>query len=307
MSLSLSQTRTSRDLSRILGVLLLVLLVLVPGVQAYSYTITNSPLYPHTTYFFNKSYAISYDASPLGEKINRVYFSVPRNSRIDFTLYYGSSSTVTGYIESHGTGVIGERTETTVSLGSDSKTYNYLDVTPTFEIDLAGYAKDSDNSTRQGFLLYSYSYGTLDNNLAAFYEVPDLPANTIYKVTGSSSVPFDAQVLTGSAHDVTSGVSDNPIDTGIKWVNFALSLGGYVMEMGLSMLYVLKFLFIDNLLLTVSLYLGISMAYTATTSKNIFMFFKKFISDQTKFINFLMGLWDVFISIISNFRAIFRI
>lgn len=299
----------------VLLALLLVAGMIVSPVSAGKYTLTNMPLYEKTNVNYLAVYNMSHDATKDGMKIALMQFTIPTESRVDFTIYYGNGSSVSGYSENHKIidAWLVSQTVATVSLDGTSKEYTYIDTQPFYDFNLAGYAVERDtldftNTTAPaGFLVYSLNYGALDNDLAVFYEVDNPAINTIYQIDASCTKPFDMFVTMGSPADVAGGVSKGPIDELWAWLNYALGIASFVFGFVTGLFGWIKFFFIDNLLMTVSLYLAITMAYAAATSRNIFMFYRKFFNDQRKLFEFIFGLWRVLIEIISSFRGIFRI
>jgi hypothetical protein len=65
----------------------------------------------------------------------------------------------------------------------------------------------------------------------------------------------------------------------------------------LNLIWWLKFLFFDNLLLIFLLYFTGSMAYAANTSKNIFVFYKTWFRQQIAFFNFVANSFSTVINI----------
>jgi hypothetical protein len=299
----------------ILLALLIIAGMIVSPVSAGKYTLTNMPLYDKTNVDYKGVYNMSHDATKDGMKIALMQFTIPTESRVDFTIYYGNGSSVSGYSENHKIvdAWLVSQTVATVSLDGTSKEYTYIDTQPFYDFNLAGYAVERDtldftNTTAPaGFLVYSLNYGALDNDLAVFYEVDNPAINTIYRIDASCTKPFDMFVTMGSPEDVAGGVSKGPIDEVWAWLNYALGIASFVFGFVTGLFGWIKFFFIDNLVMTVSLYLAITMAYAAATSKNIFMFYRKFFSDQRKLFEFIFGLWRVLIEIVSSFRGIFRI
>lgn len=289
--------------------------MIVSPVSAGKYTLTNMPLYDKTNVDYKGVYNMSHDATKDGMKIALMQFTIPTESRVDFTIYYGNGSSVSGYSENHKIvdAWLVSQTVATVSLDGTSKEYTYIDTQPFYDFNLAGYAVERDtldftNTTAPaGFLVYSLNYGALDNDLAVFYEVDNPAINTIYRIDASCTKPFDMFVTMGSPEDVAGGVSKGPIDEVWAWLNYALGIASFVFGFVTGLFGWIKFFFIDNLVMTVSLYLAITMAYAAATSRNIFMFYRKFFSDQRKLFEFIFGLWRVLIEIVSSFRGIFRI
>jgi hypothetical protein len=281
------------------------LIITVPAVDAAQYSMTTFPSANTTTLRGEEVTTYTHDASTEGMKIAQVYFTVPTDSQVDFTLYYGTGSTVSGSMENHHLNPL--QTSTTVTLGGNSSEYSYFDVNYFYDIDLAGYAREVNNTENAGFIVSSDSYGMMDNDLAAFYPVDNIQRNLIYKIVATGTKPFTLEIIDQEPADLQSGVSQTPLGQITAWVNFALGLGSMLIGIVSGLFAWLKFFFIDNLLMTVSLYLAITMAYAAATSKNIFRFFGKFFNDQRKLFEFILGLWRVLIEIISSFRGIFRI
>ena len=60
-----------------------------------------------------------------------------------------------------------------------------------------------------------------------------------------------------------------------EWINFAIAIAGLVFGFVLMIVGLIKFFFIDNLLLVVALWLGVTMAYSAISTRNIFQFYHK--------------------------------
>lgn len=293
-----------------LGICLAVMMVMcmiASPVSAASYTLTGVPILYKDKIDVNYQGVseVTHDASETGRKIALIQFTIPSESTVSFTLYYGNDSTVSGSSENHHVDLT--RTSSTVTLGGDSMTYTYIDTQPFYDFNLAGYARDADNSSRNGFLIYSLNYGALDNNLAAFYEVANPGQNTIYKITATGTKNFDMYITDANPADVSAGASKSIVDVIADWINFAIGIAFLVYDVVTGLFYWLKFFFVDNLGMTIALYLSISMAYSASTSKNIFQFFKKFFSDQRKLFEFILGLWRLLVEVVATFRGIFRI
>jgi hypothetical protein len=197
-------------------------------------------------------------------------------------------------------------TESTIIFNGVSKSYSYGDVQPLFDFDIAGYGVDNDNEAT-GFLVYDGGFGGYDNDLAVFFPVSDIGTNLIYRVDASGPQTFSLYINHGLAEDVAGVVKTGIVETVNDWIQLAIGIAFLVKDLVWGLLEWVKFFFIDNLLMTVSLYLAISMAYSAGTSKNIFEFLGKFFNDQRKLFEFILGLWKTLIEIISSFRGIFRI
>ena len=303
-------------------ILLMVLMsaMVAPALAADYNTVAVLPflMSDRTTQDYLAVTSVSHDASTAGKKIALIQVSLPRDSTISFTLYYGNNSQVSGSMSAAAAGAIGERTTTTVSIGGDTKTYTFLDTQPVYDVNLIGYATrgnwyDVLNVTQQesGFLVYSIDYAKYDNDLAAFYEVSNPGQNTIYKITMTGTRPFQAFVTTASAKDVEAQVAANPIKEAVRqagdWISFAIQIGATIYDLGVSTFYWLKFFFWDNIILTIALYIALTGAIAMNQSKDVFAAIGKFFKYQKTLFEFIIGMWQKLIDMIATFRGIFRI
>jgi hypothetical protein len=251
---------------------------------------------------------ITFDKSTEDKAITLIHFKVIQDHQVDFTIYYGTGTAVSGSASNSWNWSVIPPTTTTSSITFDgiTKSYNYFDTNPSWDYYLSGYARNNEDNTT-GLIVYNAGYGSFDNDLAVFKAVPNLAVNLIYRVDLSSDVPFDVDISYGTKSEVAKSVSKSIIDIAWDWMNYAIQIALFVYGLVVSLFYWLKFFFVDNLLMTVSLYLSITMAYSACTSRNIFKFFGKFFNDQRKLFEFIIGLWRGLIEIISSFRGIFRL
>jgi len=290
--------------------------MIVSPVCAASYTLTGyqefNVLDVQKAYFTNVQ-NLTFDKSAEDKAITLIHFKVPQDHQIDFTIYYGTGTTATGYAKNEGNLVIWPLTTTTstINFNGETKSYDYFDTNPSWDYYLSGYARNNtDNQT--GLIVYNAGYGGFDNDLAVFKPVSNLAVNLIYRVDLSSDTVFDVDISYGSKEDVASSVSKSILDIAWEWINFAIGLSATVLGFVLMLLAIIRFFFIDNLLLTIGLYIGVSMAYSAISSVtsrgfDIFRFYKKFIGFQRSMFNFMMEIWNYLIQIIASFRGIFRI
>lgn len=112
-------------------------------------------------------------------------------------------------------------------------------------------------------------------------------------ITDEVLVPYD---LAGSSLSPTQkgmGLDDlwNILNT--VWTTFE------------AIIYWLKFLFVDNLVLVVVLYFTGTMAYAANTSRNIFIFYKTWFKQQAAMFRFITEMFTtVYTFIIAAFNAV---
>jgi len=125
-------------------------------------------------------------------------------------------------------------------------------------------------------------------------------------------VPFEADISYAPSSDVAASVNKGPIETALDFINFGIGIAATLLGFVLMIFGIIKFFFIDNLLLTLALYISVTMAYSAVSSVgskgfDIWKFYKKFFGLQRSLMNFMVELWNYLIQIISSFRGIFRI
>jgi len=251
----------------------------------------------------------SVDVSPDGLAFKRIMFDVPTGTTVDFTLYYGNGTTVTGSCSYNNDGFFQQYSE--VELDGVTKGHSYTGFEEVGRIDIVGYARNwtTDTEYVHGFVIYDtlYSLSLPQPENYVFYEVDSLEDNVIYRFDMTSNNPVQIDYYTDTREKVGEAAVTTPLQAVNEWVNFALMIAKNLLDVVGTLFYWLKFFFFDNLGMTVALYLSITMAYAAATSKNIFKFFGKFFNDQRKLFEFIIGLWRSLIEIISSFRGIFRI
>lgn len=71
-----------------------------------------------------------------------------------------------------------------------------------------------------------------------------------------------------------------------------------------SLMYWLKLLFVDNLIMTISLYVMGTMAYYINTSKNIFVFYTRYFKSLSTLYNFIANMFSLTIGIVTQVAAI---
>ena len=290
---------------------LVLLGMIVSPVCAASYTLTGYQEF--NVFDVQKDEAtnilnLTFDKSNDDKAITLIHFKVPMDHTVYFTLYYGTGNTVSGSAKTAwNTSLLPLQTTTSsITFNGETKEYSYLDTNPEYDYFLSGYARSNENN-ETGLIVYNAGYGSFDNELAVFMPVSNIAANLIYKVDLSCDVPFDADISYGTASEVAQSVSKSVIDVAWDWINLALALGGTLLGFVLMLIGLIKFFFVDNLLLVIALWLGVTMAYSAISTRNIFQFYTKFFRYQRALLDFMVQLWNYLIQIISSFRGIFRI
>lgn len=289
-----------------------VLCLLLVSCADAGYVITNYPLYTKNNTNFENVNTVSFDATQINQRIALIQMTVPMGSYVNFTIYYGMGKTITGSSYSHIISVIPWiRTQTIIELNGSQNSYDYLDQQPYYDFELAGYARD-DTTKQTGFLVYDLGYGTFDNDLAVFSPVNNIGQNTIYRIDASGSNPFSIFITSGSREDVSKGASQGLLDaalTGINdWVQLATTIASDVYNFVIALMYWIKFFFIDNLGLTVSLYMALTLGFAARANPGKpDKILRTWFSDQRKLYQFIIETWNFLVNIIGTFRGIFRI
>lgn len=137
----------------ILLAILVLLGMIVSPVCAGNYTPRgNLDFWKTTTQeYFTYGTSYTYNAAEIGDRISLIQFTVDTGQYVNFTLYYGVGSTISGSAENHltGIGLCGflpcPVTQSTIIFNGVSKSYSYGDVQPLFDFDIAGYGVDNDN------------------------------------------------------------------------------------------------------------------------------------------------------------------
>jgi hypothetical protein len=159
-----------------------------------------------------------------------------------------------------------------------------------------------------GFLLYHIQ--ALGSNYETYYEVSGFDGNLITSVEITSTKEIDVLIVS------------SPVDVALKdakytsysadqlasdWIAFAVGIASFVFGTVYTLFTWIKFFFVDNLLMTVSLYLALTMAYSFGRAKNMEQGLRKFFKFQRSFFEFILSLWNYLVQILASFRGIFRI
>jgi hypothetical protein len=291
--------------------LLIAVCVIVSPVSA-TYTITGDipgiPILNEAVKdYYTNVQTLSFATNTTGHAINLIHFKVPTGNYVNFSLHYGTGQTVSGSAENHLTSVIPPTTLAYINFNGETQQYSYWDTNPEFDYNLAGYARE-DSTNTSGFIVYHAGYGGFDDNLAVFMPVSNIGTNLIYAVELSGSAPFDVDISHAEYASVSQGVSKTAWEAAGDWLNFGLQILTFVYDMVLSLFYWTKFFFVDNLVMTIALYLTLTMAFAARASRgNIAKFLRIWFKDQVGLMRFIFELWRMLIETIGSVRGWFRL
>jgi len=310
----MSTTQKHTSTKSLLLAFVLVLGMIVSPVLALGYQITAEPLGGVLTLVPGKVSNLSIDVSQKGDAIQRLTIDIPTNTVLNFTLWYGNGTTVSGWMAyRNSTDCVDWYPYTNfcqysgVSIGGDDKGYSYRGYQEAGRVNIVGYARNwtSDTGYTTGFMVYdALRFSTKD---MSYYPVSSISDNVIYKFNLTSTKPVAVAYYTNTRENVAKAVATTLLEAINEWVQLAISLAFFVKDTAIALFFWLKFFFWDNLGMTVALYISISMAYAANTSKDIFRFIGKFFNDQKKLFEFVLSLWTTLVNIIATFRGIFRI
>ena len=129
-----------------------------------------------------------------------------------------------------------------------------------------------------------------------------IPAHPVtkYTISSSSTITVDYEVITFQEAYTNLHADDN--SQGL--ITLLEAYSSMIVGIFLSMIYWLKFLFVDNLVVTVLLYFFGSMAYAANTSKDIFRFYKTWFGQQAALFNFIVNAFATTFQIVTQVAII---
>jgi len=284
---------------------LLMLGMIVSPVCAASYTITAEPLGGELHGSLAKVTNYTFDASPEGNAIQRISIDLVSGAAINYTLWYGDGSTVDGWMEYSNTGLFTQHSA--VSIGTDISGYSYWGLQEIGRIDIIGYARNytSDTEFTQGFIVYDSVFGVSERKAMAYYEVENPSDLVIYKFSMTSSKPVALGYYTNTRANVARAATVTPVEAVDDWITLAYQFAGSVKDFVISVFYTLKFFFVDNLLLIIALWISVTMAVSATQSRNIFQFYQKFFRYQRSLMDFIFSLFRFLVEIVNTMKQIF--
>lgn len=249
-----------------------------------------------------------YDASQEGRGIQRIGLDVPTGTQVDFTLTYGDGSTVTGSYHYYNDGFYRQTSD--IKLGGASSIYTYTGLEQIGRVYITGYAKNetSPDVWQSGFVIYGSTAGlsTITNDYV-FYPITGDPV--IYKFQMTSNNPVTGiAIYTNPRDEVAAAASKSFLDLINEFVELATQMAETIAGVITSGFRWLKFFFIDNLGMTVSLYIAGSLAIAARTSRgNPIRVLKQFFKDQKALFTFIIDMWGRIVRLLADIRGIFGI
>ena len=234
--------------------------------------------------------------APEGKAVWSIDTKIPVGTEATFTITQSNGVTTTGSISYQSASFVSN--EATIELGGDSKTITYS-VIPFSPSPLYVDIWNADNSTKSVRLLKA-GYGLINGvyNDFATAEIQKYPI-TQFSIISDSEIEIDYELI--SASDAGAKLTAGDEQTWIDAIREYLPMLWGVFT---GLIYWLKFLFVDHLVLTVVLYLTGTMAVAANTSRDIFKFYKTWFRQQAALFNFISSGFSVTISIITQVLSV---
>lgn len=286
----------------IFTVFFILLLVSIATAGNYS-TLTGYNLGEQKT--FEDITYLSFDASEYDSAVTEItiYYINP-NSRVDFVFTQWDNTDHSGYIN-----------------------YTKDALSGTYEIDIDGYSKTWTGAElpialggKQYFSTYGRDLDTNEKGLilsevwigdiftfspnAVFSPVSNIeqyPIKEIYFAsTDQISIIIRYQELDTAIDYITEGADNSNF---LTWIANLVSFIGEVIGIIWIFVDIFKFIFIDHFLEIITLYITITSAYCAGTSRDLMSFLKKWVGFQKKLIEaligFIMAIINIFYMIIN--------
>lgn len=251
-----------------LFIVLLMALVCMPAASAYGYDYT----------------------APSGYCIWAINFDIPDESTGTIVMTQANGQTVTATWERGGLPM----SHVSSTIGSDSGSFDLFPVVP-----LYGSIWNGENTTYARQL--KMGTGLVRGGWSRVIQTTIDPAViTNYRISSTKpiTVTQDLMVTTSAVKALSA------TDEGTDLVALLKALIPMAVMVFMGLLWWLKFLFIDNLILVVALYLTGSMAYSILTSRSIFKFYERWFKQQKALFEFIANGFDTTLRIITQIAAI---
>jgi hypothetical protein len=234
------------------------------------------------------AYTTSYTA-PEDKAIWGIDFDAPYGSTGDITLTLEDGSTLTGSWSY--TGVMPIVAD--VELDGETSTYNYFVAIP-LPLKIGIWNGDNSSYAREIKIGYGQAPGIWNDVVTA-------------SILNSPTVGYT--IVSSQPVTVTNELKDR--ETARKQLSAGDPYEGSILDMLFEQMdtimaiffgsaYWIKFLFVDHLILTVSLYFAGSMAYAINTSRNIFAFYKTFFRQQKAMFEFIVNIASLTVSLVAQ-------
>lgn len=179
-----------------------------------------------------------------------------------------------------------------IALQGDTSSGSYF-VTGSM-IDLKVSVWNGENSTYSRKLQMGYGQVSRIWNDVVSADIEQYPITEIFLDT-SQEIEIDVEYIA-----YTEAMKNLTRDDSTDWLSAILEYGTAVKDIFFALMFWAKFLFVENLVMVVSLYLTGTMAYAMHTSKNIFVFYKTWFKQQGQLWHFIATLFSTIIGIVGQ-------
>lgn len=236
------------------------------------------------------AYGYQYTA-PSGYCVWAINFDIPDDSQGSITINQANGQTTTATWIREGL----PYNSIATTIGSDSESFSTYPLIPVY-----GSIWNGENTTYSRQL--KFGSGLVRGGWYRVIQTTIDPAViTSYQISSTKPISASQDLMETESAVKELGKGD-PSDTDL----IALLKAAIPMLVGvfMALLWWLKFLFVDNLVLVICLYLTGSMAYTILTSRNIFKFYERWFKQQKALFEFVSNGFNTTIQIITQVAAI---
>ena len=238
---------------------------------------------------------VSYSA-PLDKAIWAIDISAPQGSSGTFVLTLDNGDSVYGTWSYHYTIPPAASMTATIGSGSESETFVSGPVGMQMEI------WNGDNVTYARQLKLGFGQFKGIWNKVASTTIGASPIRS-YTITSTSEISASQEVISykeaiNSLNPSTGLLNDKGL------VSLLTGYSGLIVAVFLSLIYWLKFLFVDHLVLSVSLYMTGTMAYAINTSRDIFSFYKTWFRQQRAMFEFIASAFATTFQIVTQVAVV---
>jgi len=290
-------------------ILLILGILLIIPVSADNITITAEPLGGTLNLEGSPGTSFTVDVSQLQRNaIQRISVDIPTDTLLDYTIWYGNGSTLTGHMHYYSvtdTGacgsVLGINTWcqfSEVSIGSSVSNINYVGVQEQGRIDIVGYGRNEDTQER---LFIIYDMGSLLVHLPtdAMAYTP-VPSGVIYKFQLTSNKPITGVAwYTNTRENVDTASKTSLLDVVSEWANFLIQIKDTIFEVFWFFYYLFEFIW-DNLFLIIALWFACSGAYAFNKTKDVARATQTWFGYQKKLLDFILDLISKTVGLITS-------
>ena len=228
--------------------------------------------------------------APSGYAVWAIDLNVPPYTDGTVTIHLYNGDTITAPFSYQQNGIIPTSMDAEASIGSSAtKSFTYA-----VPLNLQIQIWNGDNVTyaRQLKLGYGQAGGVWNNVMETTIAASPIQSFT---VVADNNVGVKPQTVKYSDAEAQL----NPPE-GFDLIALLTYYTPLIVTIFASLIYWLKFLFIDNLVLVVALYLTGTMAYAINTSSNIFTFYKTWFRQQAAMFTFIANSFSITFQIVTQ-------